>query len=302
MGNRCFRPNQALNSDLDISEHGFPGAETRAVEEAQPMGNTSPSFFNFSLTAPGDVPGPGDDAFWDGESTRNCEENTRMFASLPPDSIENTPQSRGKSVSFLDKTDTEYGGAGEHDSSSSQTPGRLAFSSSDTSTPYSIGKRAHGLSVPPAVRTNVHEGGEMLPRSDGANQGGGALVDSVLDQLDQREATDTYEIECFDTSEVYTNIDGKVIPTSGRAEGVEEERRGDLTEHVRSTNGNGATGNALVGTATGTSGQSSSTIETVRDNPDQVEKQPYALSTPEDLSFEVPSAETPVVESKVVPV
>ena len=297
MGNRCFRPNQALNSDLDISEHGFPGAETRAVEEAQPRGNTSPSFFNFSLTAPGGVPGQGDDAFWDGESTRNCEENTRMFASLPPDSIENTPQSRGKSVSFLDKSDTEYGGAEEHDSASPQTPGRLVLSSSDTSTPYSIGKGAHRVSVPPAVKTNVHDGGGLLPRSDGANQGGGALVDSVFDQ---REATDTNEIECFDTSEVYTNIEGTVIPTRERAEGVEEERRDDLMEDVRSTNGKGT--DALVGTGTGTCGQSSSIIETVRDNPDHVVKQPYALSTPEDLSFDVPSTETAVVESKVVPV
>ena len=47
---------------------------------------------------------------------------------------------------------------------------------------------------------------------------------------------------------------------------------------------------------------SSSIIETVRDNPDHVVKQSYALSTPEDLSFDVPSTETAVVESKVVPI
>jgi hypothetical protein len=121
-------------------------------------------------------------------------------------------------------------------------------------------------------------------------------VDSVFEQ---REATDTNEIECFDTSEVYTNIEGTVIPTRERAEGVEEERRDDLMEDVRSTNGKGT--DALVGTGTGTCGQSSSIIETVRDNPDHVVKQSYALSTPEDLSFDVPSTETAVVESKVVP-
>lgn len=293
MGNRCFKPQQSINGDLDFSEHGFPGGETKAVEGLSPGGNTSPSFFNFSLTAPGGVAG-GDDAFWDGESTRNCQENTRMFVNIPPSSETNTPQSRGKSVSFQDNADTDYAGAGEHDLPSHQTPRRQMLSSSEIpSTPYSIGKGTHGLSAPPDAQPNKHGEGDGTSSDGGVHQGGSEWLDyqEVGSSIDQRGATDANDIEYFDTSEGFMsragNEDVLVISTSERAETHEHEQRGVEIQCA-------STG---TGTLQNTSGQPSSTMEMSRDS--HVKNQFLSFAAPDVLTFEMPSAAA--VVSKTVP-